>query len=436
MNDKGANIDLLFRNGLKDYEVLPPAGVWDGITASGRVKSRPLIFFRVAAAAAVLLSIGLFTYTYTSEIKHEANNAVIAFNMVAPTPVTLDKPVRHKSSVIVASAQKEIISEVAAPDTEESLNEPVDEMVSLPSQVFNFKSNRSLHLSGNTKRNDILRQDQQNAAIGQLNYTDFQFKPDEKAKPADKWSIMAMASPTYYSRFNTGSDYMVDQMLSSEAPIVSYSGGLGFSYKLSKRLSVQSGLYYSALGQRVEGINSYAGFKQYDNSKGGYNFEVLTSSGTVTASNPDVFLNADASERVITAYTKDVFDPRKASLQYINNSLTQSFSYLELPVTLKYKVVDKTIGINLIGGMSYNLLVHNSVYTDIDGSKYLIGDTKGMNTLSLSSTLGMGMEYNLSGNLSLNLEPMFRYYLNPFSQSGSFIHPYSFGIFSGVSFKF
>jgi hypothetical protein len=49
----------------------------------------------------------------------------------------------------------------------------------------------------------------------------------------------------------------------------------------------------------------------------------------------------------------------------------------------------------------------------------------------------MGMEYNISGKLSLNLEPTFRYYLNPFSvTTGTFIHPYSFGIFSGVMYKF
>jgi hypothetical protein len=60
-----------------------------------------------------------------------------------------------------------------------------------------------------------------------------------------------------------------------------------------------------------------------------------------------------------------------------------------------------------------------------------------LNPLTLSSSLGMGMEYNISGKLSLNLEPTFRYYLNPFSvTTGSFIHPYSFGIFSGVSYKF
>jgi hypothetical protein len=104
---------------------------------------------------------------------------------------------------------------------------------------------------------------------------------------------------------------------------------------------------------------------------------------------------------------------------------------------LRYKVIDKTIGLNLIGGLAYNLLVHNSVYTTVNGSKYPIGDTKGLNPLSMSSSLGMGMEYNFSDKLSLNLEPMFRYYLNPFSTSASSLtHPYSFGIFSGVSYKF
>jgi hypothetical protein len=73
----------------------------------------------------------------------------------------------------------------------------------------------------------------------------------------------------------------------------------------------------------------------------------------------------------------------------------------------------------------------------IDGNKYPIGETKGLNPISLSSTLGMGMEYNFSKNLSLNFEPTFRYYLNPFNDIvGSKIHPYSFGIFSGVSYKF
>ena len=208
-------------------------------------------------------------------------------------------------------------------------------------------------------------------------YPDLQYPQDEiKPKTENRWSIAAMASPTYYSKFNSGSDGLSKQLMESEEAVTSYTGGVGLSYKISKRFSIQSGLYYSSLGQKLDGINSFGGFRQYDNSKGDYNFEILTSNGTIYASNPDVFVNAESADRVVTAYTNDVFDPKKASLQYINNSLTQNFSYLELPVILRYKLVDKTLGINVIGGISYNFLVNNSVYTEVDGNKYHIGGTR------------------------------------------------------------
>ena len=165
---------------------------------------------------------------------------------------------------------------------------------------------------------------------------------------------------------------------------------------------------------------------------------MLTTTGTVYTNNADVFLIANwPGERILTNYTNDVFDPQKANLQYISNTMRQNFSYLEFPVVIRYKFVDKMIDFNLIGGLSYNMLVNNSVYTIVDGGKYPIGTTEGLNLISLSSSLGMGMEYNFSDKLSLNLEPTFRYYLNPFSvTTGSYIHPYSFGIFSGLSYKF
>jgi len=84
-----------------------------------------------------------------------------------------------------------------------------------------------------------------------------------------------------------------------------------------------------------------------------------------------------------------------------------------------------------------DVLVNNAVYATLDGGKYQVGKTGGLNLITFSSSLGMGMEYSFTDNLSLNLEPTFRYYLNPFSEiAGLKIHPYSFGIFSGVSFSF
>ena len=440
MNENGANIDLLFRNGLKDFEVLPPPDVWDGIHPAVKIKSRPIILLRVAAVVTVLLALGFLTYRWSREVPGRNAESVMAFNIPVTSPVItvpLDKPsylpvsklnkVNNSSSVLIESDnQAAIQNEIVPADS--------------PDQILNIQDIKYLAITRNETINGKFLTPS-NTSKGnsiKIKYPDLQyFQENIPTKPKNRWSIAAMASPTYYSSFGSGSDELSKQLAAAEQPIVSYSGGVAFSYKISKRVTIQSGLYYSSLGQKVDGINSFSGFRPYDNTKGDHNFEVPTTTGTVYTSNPDVFLSSDATNRIVTAYSSDVFDPKKASLQPVSSSLSQNLSYLELPVILRYKIVDKTIGINLIGGLSYNMLVHNTVYTTVDGNKYPIGDTKGLNPLTLSSSLGMGMEYNFSDKLSLNFEPTFRYYLNPFSiTTGSFIHPYSFGIFSGVSYKF
>ena len=49
MDERRANIDLAFRNGLKDYEVLPPPDVWNCIDSRIIRKKRPVYFMRAAA---------------------------------------------------------------------------------------------------------------------------------------------------------------------------------------------------------------------------------------------------------------------------------------------------------------------------------------------------------------------------------------------------
>jgi opacity protein-like surface antigen len=207
---------------------------------------------------------------------------------------------------------------------------------------------------------------------------------------------------------------------------------VALSYRINKRFSVQSGIYYSNIGQELSGISSYSGFGKYNDSKSS-GFSVISASGTIYTDNDDVFLLDNNSQ---TKYSND-FDPVKAELQYIDNSLRQSFNYLELPVVVRYKVVDKTLDFNIIGGVSSNVLVSNTVSAGSTGNKHKIGGTDGLNMLTFSSSLGMGMEYNLSEKLSMNLEPVFRYYINPFGAiPGMNIHPYSFGVFSGISYRF
>lgn len=74
----------------------------------------------------------------------------------------------------------------------------------------------------------------------------------------------------------------------------------------------------------------------------------------------------------------------------------------------------------------------------MDGNNMVnVGHTEGVNIHTISSQLGLGMEYNISKLISFNVEPVFRYYLTPFSDlTGTISRPYSFGLSSGFFFRF
>lgn len=440
MVERGANIDIVFRNGLKGYEVLPPPEVWNNIHPVINRKQRPYLLMKAAALVVVILSMSIFAYRWSRDVSDGLKSGIMAYNEEFAYPTS--SPVLERP---LAISRNETILNI---ESQNKLIEGTEVLSEQPVYKDNFSASINLvqKTDGLLMENSDLASGPQLAALNTFNREKadneelkrFSLPLNDNIKVTDRWTIAALASPTYNASFNSSNDVLLNQLMASEQPIVSYSGGVAFSYKINKRLSIQSGLFYSSIGQEVEGINSYGGFQSYSNAKGDRNFEVLTSNGTVYTNNADVFLIAQGpGERILTNYTNDVFDPEKASLQPLNNNLLQNFSYLELPIILRYKFVDKIIDFNLIGGVSYNMLVNNSVYTMVDGSRYIVGETDGLNLFSVSSSIGMGMEYSFSENLSLNLEPTFRYYLNPFNQlSSSGTHPYSFGIFSGISFKF
>lgn len=434
MDEREANIDLVFRNGLKDYEVLPPAEVWDHISPAVKRKRRSFVFLRIAAVSTIVLITGFLAYQLGTRLSASLDNSVTALNLEAKSPLMLPGNENPAYSIQEADAVAPVSS--GKPDKQILAEAVIPEKIIAPETVSLSKA-EEITVFRDEKAPDnklSLRTEEKKTFIADP----VQLYPVEEpvVEKGKRWTIAALASPTYNS--SSVSSDLSKQLMQSENQLISYSGGVVFSYKVNKRFSIESGLLYSSIGKEIEGINSFGGFQKYATSKGSHNFEVLTSTGSVLTNNSDIFLaSTTGNDRILTNYTNDVFDPQKASLQYINNSLNQNLSYLELPILLRYKFIDKTLDFNLVGGLSYNLLVKNSVYTVTNDGKYPVGQTEGLNPVSISSSLGMGMEYNLSGNFSLNLEPTFRYYLNPFNEiAGSTFHPYSFGIFSGLSFKF
>ena len=437
MDDRGANIDIVFRNGLKDYEVLPPSDLWNNIHPVIKKKTGSFIVVRAAALIAVLVTITFLASQLNREISVLPDNTVIALNGESGiAEINQAIPVRIK--VATAGNRPEAVrnivvkTEPAIPDNPQTNSLLISRVSSVNDAMVLTSGNYSLvrrSVSAGLKSVDRIKD-----RTDMIDITDLALY--NEAKNYHRWSIAAIASPTYYSSFNPGKDDLSKQLQATEEPAMSYSGGIALSYKINKRFSIQSGLYYASLDQVVNDVNVYGGF--LSSAKGSHNFEVLTTKGTIVTNNADIFLEGNGNvEKIQTIYTKDVFDPVKADLTPLNSRLNQNFSYLELPIILRYKLLDKTIGLNLIGGVSYNMLVNNSVSATIDGYRQSIGSTEGLNLLTVSSSLGMGMEYNISNKFSLNLEPTFKYYLNPFNEvTGSKLHPYSFGVFSEISYKF
>lgn len=439
MVERGANIDLFFRNGLKAYEVLPPSEVWENIRPAITRNQRSFPFLKVAAAALVIISLGATYFLLTRNLTNEFNSPAISLNQEA-VPEGSYKA-KAEPLPVVRTKETPVITEEIVEDNTSSVAPDRQVYFKLP-EIGLYKS-ISLQSSSQTDNvNDSLRNTRL-AGLQSSSGNEIDFKPvntenAKSIKTGSRWSIGVLATPAYYSKFDFSRSDAAKDLIKSEKAAASYSGGVALSYVVNKRISVQSGLYYSSLGQKVTGISSFAGFHSFYDVKTGSDFIVKTSSGIITSSNIDIFMVDNyLGSRVVTRYTIDVFDPYKANLQYIDNSILQNFNYLEIPFLLRYKVMDRKIDLDLVGGLSYNLLVSNSAYSVSGGTKYYIGKTEGLSPVTFSSSLGIGMEYNLSKKISLNLEPTFRYYVTPLGGlAGSSIHQYSFGILSGFFYKF
>lgn len=434
-----SHIDVLFREGLKEVEVLPPESVWENIEPSAGRRANRIIFFRIAAALAILVSMAMITYMFTNLPLSEDRSPLASAedndvsNLFDASYIDLN--VRPTETEETGTGRDLAVAHGKA---DESIN---DNIADDPSSLINF--NEGVKIFDNKKEaNNIPGFDEYDDYINLKNgkpgfiAADLNTAARTEEKSNDrKWRFGAMISPTYLSS-NAGSRGVSPAGINNESAMISYSGGFSVSYKMTGRLSIQSGFFYSALSRRVEGVDSYSGFSAFVSSKSGTIFDVTTSSGTVNSTNNDVYLADISSSRISDYSLYDNFDPLKSNLVPFGSQLKQSFEYLEIPLLLKYKVIDGRVDFNVLGGMSYNFLIANNAWAIGDeGSSILLGTTEGLENLIFSSSLGLSMEYDLNEKLTFNLEPQVRYFLNSGGDLGSG-NPYTFGIFSGMHFRF
>ncbi|MEO6174105.1 MAG: hypothetical protein ABIP27_03035 [Flavobacterium circumlabens] len=118
--------------------------------------------------------------------------------------------------------------------------------------------------------------------------------------------------------------------------------------------------------------------------------------------------------------------------------LVQKLSYYELPIEFVYafKKDESKIGMEAFTGFSF--LISDKNQLSLKSEKVAmqnIGEAKNISGINFSYNLGIGISYKLNAKFSLDINPLFKYYLSTFKESGD-AKPYSFSLQSGVSYKF
>ena len=459
------NIDKLFRDGLKGIREKAPVHAWNRLdhALDGARHRRKLVYYRLAAASVLILMAFGAGYYYATFVN---NPEVIVKEepSIQPAPSTptdtfkevpgddmsvaieegiesnfadeKDKEAAEQTPQTLQPIPGQTIADAESlKNREQDLQVPVDEPALIPSQshaltTLAFRDVRKIEDQDPGVKAGILdNTGSENAYTGSLFYY-----PEEYAinlpEQNKKWSVGAQFAPTYsyreisanYGANVAGNQDLVNDLNTVEDPLLSYAGGVDVGYNFSGKWSVQSGVYFSRIGQ----VNSDA-LKFIPSS----NALVLNSINTSTGKINVAFERVPPNVRKIVAPKDTIGIGGIADVKIIQN-----FDLFEVPLLIRYKFLDRKFSMNLTGGLSPAYLVGNNTYLETADSKHDVGDAGNLNSMIVNTSLGMGFEYAVTRKFSVNFEPTFKYSLNPINNNSDInYHPYYFSWFTGIRLK-
>ncbi|MFT5861565.1 MAG: hypothetical protein ACI828_000207 [Flavobacteriales bacterium] len=229
------------------------------------------------------------------------------------------------------------------------------------------------------------------------------------------FAISPYVSVLSYGSLAKGSS-IDDRLVDNPRDAIGTQGyGIRLEYSLSERASFRFGIGVSPL-------------KYQTNS-----FQVLNNGGTINV--------YQFSGLTPTQLEQGGTPTDPAAVAFFNDydviTIEQNISYMEIPMDYQYKLINKRIGLSLNPGLSIFILTDNNVFAIAnDNTRLRIGRETSLNDLSFAFNLGLGGHYNFAKNWRLDVEPTFRYQLNPYSNSLSNFKPYYFGVQLGATYKF
>jgi hypothetical protein len=473
MSGRENHTDRLFRESLQKYRQAPPERVWSGISETlyqDRRKARMAWIGRIAASAALVLVAGSIWFvvqrTPDRELgmtdTREAETPETAAEIREKSTEALQQAaeIRESTTGIQPSPAESPVPVSASPETREE--RPADRQSLLEVREIDMPAGQSTRRTEPVLLASLqptpsyvipVKEPGTGSLVGAGAKTAIAPPPDEGidvfeefgdgVSPVhDRWAVGGQVTPLYsYRSLEPASGNYTATTANHydniENGILSYSGGVNLNYFPSKRLSIQSGIYYSRMGMSVS--NTYLASlndQAYQLEFEAYKMPLSNSSGHIeVGGKSNTVLSSFFPSRVNDPVDGALNNPLKADVK--QGDILQHFEYLEIPMILRYRVVDRRLGFNLLGGLSTNFLVGNNVYFEDGGDREYIGTTADIKTVNYSSVLGVGFQYSIRRNFHINMEPTFRYYLNSINTgSGIGSHPYSLGFFTGISYSF
>ncbi|OEK06148.1 hypothetical protein A8C32_19145 [Flavivirga aquatica] len=248
----------------------------------------------------------------------------------------------------------------------------------------------------------------------------------EEKSSSNKWSIAPNAAPVYFNTLN-GEGSSIDPQFNnnSKSGELNMSYGISASYAINSKLSIRSGINKVNLGYNTNNVVAFQSLGlNTDNS----------SLRNVNSRNNDS--NAVALS-LISAESLDSDNPIPEPFTSSNTSINQALGYIEIPLEIKYILSNKKLGVNVIGGFSSFFLNDNEIFSEAEnGSRTFLGEANNINKVSYSANLGLGLNYQISKKIDLNLEPIFKYQINTFNNTSGNFKPYILGVYTGFSIKF
>jgi hypothetical protein len=439
MAENRRHIDDLFRDGLRDHISVPPPGAWDGISSRLAYGRRRAIYYQVARiAAAGLLLLGLgggLRYILRQD-------SVTYSHPAAPAVASLPEASNDKAAgtdVSIAAVPGRVAyawpgDRKGEPDHHRAMltaAEPVRQM-QLPALLASMPAGW-LKPSHQTQRTIYTGVAAGEPVLPLIAATG--------RGRSGRWQASVMAAPNYSHRslMESNGDNAKQSLNLYETGLVSVSGSLNISYRISDRLSFQSGLDLIRMGSKIKGLTVFDDRESWLNRRNSEAGFAPRPGNYVSNSYGPVVGNA-TPESYSLSPSFDYQGKGYRQLSYFQDGeggsdQVHGFYFLQAPVMLRYHIPGENMDLVLGGGLGANFLVSNRVILKHEGENYDMGKTR-VNNFGLSGIISVGMERRLGNSMKILFEPRFSHFISPLNTEGNlYTLPYAISFFGGLVFS-